>query len=178
MEARQVSELPSGEGWQFEPKWDGFRCLAFRTGHEVTLISKSGKDLTRFFPEVAASLADLTEASFVVDGELLIPLSSHLSFDALQMRLHPAQSRIEKLSRETPALLMLFDILADGATASLLEAPLSTRRASLEAFFSRLRKTGGLRLSPCTHRLHVWICRTGSQAAYERLGAAARRSGI
>src|SRR5262245_60108166 len=113
MEAKPVEALPRTGSWQFEPKWDGFRCVATRRGARVDLMAKSGKPLTRYFPEVAAALASIEFRSFVVDGELLIPQGAALSFDGLQMRLHPAQSRIDKLSRETPAILMLFDMLQD-----------------------------------------------------------------
>ena len=143
MEAKLVTELPSGEGWQFEPKWDGFRCLVFKAGGEVALISKSGKPLERYFPEVAAAIAALPDKTLALDGELLIPVGAALSFEALQARLHPAQSRIRKLSVETPARLMLFDWLADPAL------PLAERRAELEAFYARHR-CATLRLSPAT----------------------------
>src|SRR5688500_3474664 len=98
MEARLVDELPDEPGWQFEPKWDGFRCLAFRAGPEVDLRAKSGKPLARYFPEVVALLRELPQDSFVLDGELAIPVGANLAFDALQMRLHPAETRIRKLS--------------------------------------------------------------------------------
>ena len=114
MEALLAAELPEGAGWQFEPKWDGFRCLARRDGAEITLTSKSGKPLARYFPEVVAMLAAVKETRFVVDGELIIPLGDALSFDALQLRLHPAESRVRRLAGETPAELMLFDLLELG----------------------------------------------------------------
>ncbi len=143
MEARLVAELPAGDGWQFEPKWDGFRCLVFKAGDKVELISKSGKPLARYFPEVAAAVSALTPRMLALDGELLIPVGRTLSFEALQMRLHPAESRIRKLSVETPALLMLFDWLETTA------APLAERRDALEAFHAR-HGTAALRLSPKT----------------------------
>ena len=102
MEARLVSELPTGAGWQFEPKWDGFRCVVFRNGERVELQAKSGKPLSRFFPEVVERVHNLSPRRFVLDGELAIPVGESLSFDALQMRLHPAESRIRKLSTVTP----------------------------------------------------------------------------
>jgi ATP-dependent DNA ligase len=102
MEARQVDALPEGPGWQFEPKWDGFRCLAFREGAAVELRAKSGKPLGRYFPEVVERLATLRPDRFILDGELVIPQNGALSFDALQNRLHPAESRIRKLAGETP----------------------------------------------------------------------------
>src|SRR3974390_2677617 len=101
MEAQLVAELPHEPGWQLEPKWDGFRCLAYRAGKEVDLRAKSGKPLARYFPEVVAMIGALPQRQFVVDGELAIPMGDALS---LQMRIHPAESRIKKLAAETPAL--------------------------------------------------------------------------
>jgi ATP-dependent DNA ligase len=150
MEAKLVAELPREDGWQFEPKWDGFRCLAYRAGSEVDLRAKSGKPLTRYFPEVAAMLRSLPQKEFVLDGELAIPLGDTLSFDALQMRIHPAASRIKKLSAETPAILILFDMLLDAKGESLIEAALVSRRAVLEAFYDKARERTGLKLSPYT----------------------------
>jgi ATP-dependent DNA ligase len=148
MEALLAAELPEGEGWQFEPKWDGFRCLARRAAAEVTLTSKSGKPLARYFPEVVEMLLSLKDRRFVIDGELIIAVGDALSFDALQLRLHPAESRIRKLAKETPAELMVFDLLAlDGK--SLTGQPLSKRRDALERFFARNR-VPGLKLSPVT----------------------------
>ena len=111
MEAKLVTELPHDEGWQFEPKWDGFRCLAYRAGDEVDLRGKSGKTLARYFPEIVAILLRLKQKEFVLDGELAIPVGDTLSFDALQTRVHPAEGRIKKLAKETPAILILFDML-------------------------------------------------------------------
>jgi ATP-dependent DNA ligase len=150
MEARLVDDLPDETGWQFEPKWDGFRCLAFRAGDEVELRAKSGKPLARYFPEMAAALRRLKPARFVLDGELAIPLGETFSFDALQMRLHPAERRIRKLAAETPAVLVLFDLLATPGGESLLQTPLAQRRTALEAFFRSLGPTDSLRLSPFT----------------------------
>lgn len=131
MEARLADELPCGEGWQYEPKWDGFRCLVFRDGDEVHLQSKSGKPLARYFPEVVETMLALDADRFVVDGELIIPVGGVLSFEALQLRLHPAESRVRRLAAETPAQLMLFDLLFHKET-SYLNAPLWRRRQSLE----------------------------------------------
>src|SRR3954452_13012410 len=128
MEAKLVGELPQEPGWQFEPKWDGFRCLAFRAGDEVDLRAKSGKPLARYFPEVVEFVRALKPERFVIDGELAIPVGDTLSFDALQMRLHPAESRIRKLSVETPALLILFDCLMTPHDEVLLGEPLGARR--------------------------------------------------
>jgi ATP-dependent DNA ligase len=166
MEARSVAELPDEGPWQFEPKWDGFRCLAGRSGARVELRAKSAKSLARFFPEVISALLDLKTERFVLDGELLIPIGPSLSFDALQMRLHPAQSRVEKLSRETPALFMAFDLL-QAATDSLLDRPLRERRAALERFFKAEGRPSGLRLSPYTldrRQAQTWLRRAGAGA--------------
>jgi ATP-dependent DNA ligase len=131
MEAKLVEALPEGEGWQFEPKWDGFRCLAFRDGSDVHLQSKSGKPLGRYFPEVVERLLALEADRFVLDGELIIPVGGVLSFDALQLRLHPAESRVRRLAAETPAQLMLFDLLFFKET-SYLDVALEDRRRVLE----------------------------------------------
>src|SRR6185295_8653916 len=135
MEAKLVGELPKDGGWQYEPKWDGFRCLAFRAGDAVEIKAKSGKSLARFFPEVLANLRALAAKTFVLDGELVIPVDGGLSFDALQMRLHPAESRITRLAAETPATFVVFDCLLRKAGHPLLAKPFENRRAVLEGFF-------------------------------------------
>jgi len=150
MEAKLVDVLPEGAGWQFEPKWDGFRCLAFRNDETVELRAKSGKSLSRFFPEVVEALAALPVKRFVIDGELAIPVDDSLSFDALQMRLHPAESRIRKLSKETPAILVLFDCLVSRENRNMVHEPLLQRREALEQFYLALKSPGLLRLSPYT----------------------------
>lgn len=149
MEARLADALPDGEGWQFEPKWDGFRCLVFRSGEAVTLQSKAGRPLERYFPEVVEAVRALRTPALVLDGELVIPLGGTLSFDALQMRLHPAESRVRRLARETPAQLMLFDCLLDAKGRNLIDRPLSERRAALEQFHAG-EASPMLRLSPCS----------------------------
>lgn len=163
MEAKAADTLPDDRGqWQYEPKWDGFRCLAFKAGDGVELRAKSGKPLGRYFPEVVSMLRDLNANEFVVDGEIVIDIDGSLSFDALQMRLHPAESRIRKLSVETPAKLILFDMLASG-DASLLHQPLSARRQALDSFV----KSAGhahLELSRCTRNLTTateWLGESG-----------------
>src|SRR6478672_3879028 len=133
MEALLAAELPEGKGWQFEPKWDGFRCLARRDGDEVTLTSKSGKPLARYFPEVAEMLCRIKAKQFLLDGELIIPAGDALSFEALQLRLHPAESRVRKLAAETPAELIAFDLL-ELEGKSLADEPLAQRREALESF--------------------------------------------
>ena len=164
MEAKLVEALPTDDGWQFEPKWDGFRCLAFREGDQVELHAKSGKPLGRFFPEIVQALAALPVTRFAVDGELAIPVGDSLAFDALQMRLHPAESRIRKLSQQTPALYMLFDCLAGLDGLPLIDAPLAQRRQSLEALFAAFGPQPRLRLSPFTRSAAVakrWLDRSG-----------------
>ncbi len=108
MEARSVNAIPVGEQWQYEPKWDGFRCLLAHDGKSVTMTSKSGQDLTRYFPEVAQAAAQLPERRFILDGELVVPMGDEFSFDALLQRIHPAASRIKRLSEETPAQFSRF----------------------------------------------------------------------
>lgn len=162
MEAKLVADLPADAGWQFEPKWDGFRAIAVRRGGALELYSKSGKRLDRFFPEIAAMLEALPERCFILDGELVVPLGDTLSFDSLQARLHPAPSRIARLARETPAQLILFDCLGLGEV-DLLGEPLTARRAALEAFHA---DHGGpdLLLSPRTTSVahaRAWLATSG-----------------
>lgn len=131
MEARLVAKLPAGADWQYEPKWDGFRCLAFRDGDTAELMSKSGKSLGRYFPEIVAALLEMSERRVVLDGELVLPRGDCLSFADLQLRLHPSATRIARLSHEIPAQLMLFDCLQHSGAVLLAES-LDQRRASLE----------------------------------------------
>ena len=134
MEAKSVDEVPSGAEWQYEPKWDGFRCLAFRDGDDVELQSKAGETLARYFPEMVEAVRQVKAKRFVLDGELVIPKGKSLSFDDLLLRIHPAESRVKKLSAETPALYVVFDLLVDERGTSLVALPLSERRKRLEAF--------------------------------------------
>ncbi|QKC85370.1 ATP-dependent DNA ligase [Mesorhizobium sp. NZP2077] len=163
MEAKAADALPDDGGeWQYEPKWDGFRCLAFKAGDEVDLRAKSGKPLGRYFPEVVSRLRELNAKDFVVDGEIVIDIGGLLSFDALQMRLHPAASRIRKLSLETPAKLVLFDMLASSDT-SLMDQPLSERRQALELFV-KLAGHVDIELSRSTRNLEIatkWLGESG-----------------
>ena len=161
MEARLVDNLPKDEGWQYEPKWDGFRCLAFKSGGEVELRAKSGKSLSRYFPDVVERVRALRKKSFVVDGELIIIDGNALSFEALQLRLHPAASRVAKLAADQPAQLLLFDCLANGQK-SLLAAPLTQRRAALESLIGKAARC--IRLSPYTRDAsasRAWLKKTG-----------------
>ena len=165
MEAKLVADLPTDPGWRFEPKWDGFRCLAFRSGGEVDLRAKSGKPLARYFPDVKAALMALPVDRFILDGELTIPVKGELSFDALQMRLHPAESRVRKLAAESPATFVLFDCLLDAKGQSLADAPLGQRHAELEAVFGRFQASDHIRLSPGTEDLaeaRIWLAKTGA----------------
>lgn len=162
MEAKLVASLPEEPGWQFEPKWDGFRCLVFRSGESIDLMSKSGKSLARFFPEIVAMVARLPTAEFALDAELLIPVNDVLRFDALQARLHPAASRIAKLSVETPAQLMAFDCLKLGG-CTLISRPLSERRIALEQLCENFAEPA-LLLSPRTTEAAVaagWLAESG-----------------
>lgn len=162
MEALLAEELPAGDGWQFEPKWDGFRCIAVRSGKDVELWSKSGKPLARYFPEIAAMFAGLKAREFILDGELLIIAGGAVSFDALQLRLHPAASRVRKLAAETPAMVMAFDCLAIGGEL-LGDRPLSERRKILEAMLAK-EDNPALLLSPATgdrDQALGWLKRTG-----------------
>ncbi|PZM16499.1 ATP-dependent DNA ligase [Rhizobium tubonense] len=165
MEARSAEALPEGKRWQYEPKWDGFRCLAFKEGMNVDLRAKSGKPLARYFPEVVAFLQHLPAERFVIDGELVIEIDGLLSFEALQMRLHPAESRIRKLSAENPAKLVMFDILLTPDGRTLIDCPLSERRAELEAFSVQAERRGKLTLSPIANHLKQarrWLSEAGS----------------
>src|SRR5436190_1443181 len=165
MEATSVDAIPVGPEWQYEPKWDGFRCLVFRDGDTVELQSKAGKPLTRYFPDVVASAKALTGKEFVLDGEIVVPRGRAFSFDALLQRIHPAASRIAKLAQETPALLIVFDLLEDERGDALLDAPLAERRPKLEAFARKNLRANGVRLSPATTRLSDakgWLTKVGA----------------
>ena len=156
MDALLVSEIPTGEGWQYEPKWDGFRILVFRDGPNVDLQSKKGQPLARYFPEVVEAAGKLAAKKFVLDGELVIPQDQSLSFDALLQRIHPSQSRINKLSKETPAVLILFDMLVDTDGKLLADQPLKIRRAALEAFAKKyLKRNHRIVLSPATTDMRI-----------------------
>jgi ATP-dependent DNA ligase len=145
-----VSQIPDGPGWSYEPKWDGFRCLAFKSGKQVLLQSKAGQPLGRYFPELVKALAELPQKQFVVDGEIVIYSGEHLSFDDLLLRIHPAESRIRKLSEETPATFMCFDLLVDTKGKSLVDLPFRERRSKLEEFFKDLKENKTVRLSPAS----------------------------
>lgn len=146
MLASPAPEIPDGDGLLFEPKWDGFRCLVFRDGDEVTLQSRSGKPLNRYFPEVIANLLATLPDRVVLDGELVVDRNGKLDFDALTERIHPAASRVALLAEQTPARFVAFDILALG-DESLLEVPTKARRATLT---STITPGDGLHITPAT----------------------------
>jgi ATP-dependent DNA ligase len=165
MDALLVAEIPTGEEWQYEPKWDGFRTLVFRDGEKVELQSKKGQPLARYFPEVVEAVGELGAKKFVLDGEMVIPQDKSLSFDALLQRIHPSESRIKKLSKETPALLILFDMLVDTEGKLLADQPLRVRRKALEAFAKKyLKGNEQIVLSPAAADIRVgrrWLSGVG-----------------
>src|SRR5262249_14599686 len=164
MEARLVDEIPTGEDWQYEPKWDGFRCIAFRNGDRTYLQSKAGQPLARYFPDVVTALSKVRAQEFVLDGELVVPVSGALSFDELQLRLHPAASRVQKLANANPALYILFDILAENGEV-YLQRILRERRQLLKKFVrSNFGSGKNLHLSPATTDYRTasdWFKKTG-----------------
>jgi ATP-dependent DNA ligase len=159
MEAKSVEQLPAGDFWEYEPKWDGFRCVAFRDGDRVDLQSKSGQPLARYFPEVAEALRRLKPKQFVLDGEIVVPIKGQFSFDDLLMRIHPAASRIQKLAKETPAKLIVFDLLVDDRGRAIVDETLAARRKKLDAFvrkyFAQDSKHKSIELSPATTDLSI-----------------------
>jgi len=162
MEAESQAEIPAGEGWQYEPKWDGFRCLAFRDGDEVDLRSKAGKPLGRYFPDVVETLRSLRANRFVLDGEIVVPVGDSLSFEELQLRLHPAASRVQKLAAAHPAVLITFDLLLGARGGPLVYRPLAERREKLEAFARQFYEgEDRIRLSRATTdaaKANDWLC--------------------
>lgn len=165
MEAEQHEELPAGRGWQYEPKWDGFRCLAFRDGDDIRLQSKAGKPLQRYFPELVDALAAIGARRFLLDGEIVLRVDGHLAFDQLLQRIHPAASRIERLAREMPAEYMVFDLLVDERGTDRSIEPLQERRERLERFAARyFSRAGRLHLSRVTRSLPTarrWLAGAG-----------------
>lgn len=153
MEARSVDAIPAGKEWQYEPKWDGFRCLLMRDAGTVTMYSKAGQDLSRYFPEVVGAALTLGEKSFVLDGEIVVPVGGGFSFDDLLQRIHPAASRVKKLSEQTPALFLAFDLLKSGKT-ELADQLLPKRRSQLEDFANHYFSRENLfRLSPASRKV-------------------------
>jgi ATP-dependent DNA ligase len=165
MEARSVDTIPRGDEWQYEPKWDGFRCLLSRHGSKVELRSKSGEDLTRYFPELIDAALELKAAEFLLDGELVVPRGKAFSFDDLLQRIHPAASRVRKLAQETPALFLAFDLLATAKDTNLSAQPLAQRRPALEAFAkSQFNSNPTFRLSQTSRSFLTakkWLAQAG-----------------
>jgi ATP-dependent DNA ligase len=182
MEAQTADELPIGAEWRYEPKWDGFRCLAFRDRDRIDLRSKAGQPLGRYFPEIVRVLSDLPAQQFVLDGELVIPSDDSISFDELLMRIHPAESRIRQLARETPALYIVFDLLVDDQARALVRLPLDERRKALESFAQRVvSDTDSILLSPLTRNVATarrWLSgRSGLDGVIAKRGNERYRSG-
>jgi ATP-dependent DNA ligase len=176
-EAEQAEALPVGDGWLYEPKWDGFRCLAFRHGDRVELRSKSGKPLGRYFPDVVEAVRAMRAQRFVLDGEIVVPVGGTLSFEELQLRLHPAESRVRKLAAAHPALLVAFDLLLGPRGKALVDRPLAERRERLEAFAEQfVDPAGGLRLSPITDDVE-WARRWLDRGDRGLDGVMAKRAG-
>ena len=164
MESKAVAELPAGDGWQYEPKWDGFRCLVFRDGKKVCLRSRNQRLLNRYFPELVDGFATLPIKRFVLDGEIILLINGHSSFEDLQLRLHPAASRVQKLAQETPTRFVAFDMLVDPLNHDLRSDPLKTRRAELEDFHKSAGKHAFLQLSPAARSLKTaqdWLKKIG-----------------
>jgi ATP-dependent DNA ligase len=165
MEALSVDAIPEGDQWQYEPKWDGFRCLVFRDGDEVQLQSKAGQPLARYFPELVNAVRELKPKKFVLDSEIAIPVGQKLSFEDLQLRLHPAESRVRKLAKQTPAIMITFDLLVADKGSFLAGKTLADRRKSLESFAAKyFEKEGRIFLSPATRQVAVakrWFTNPG-----------------
>jgi ATP-dependent DNA ligase len=160
MEAESAAQLPRGAQWQYEPKWDGFRCLLVRDGSQISMQSKSGRDLVRYFPEIASAATTLSPKALTLDGELIVERDGGYSFDALLQRIHPAASRIKRLAAETPAIFIVFDLLRSGKR-DLFELPLMKRRAALERLARQAFVVGGVfRLSPASRNVadaEAWL---------------------
>jgi len=156
MEARTAAQLPESGDWLYEPKWDGFRGLAFRKNNDdVLLQSKAGQPLGRYFPELIEALRALPQRQFVLDGEIVILNEGHLDFNALLQRIHPAESRIRRLATETPVTFLSFDLLVNADGKLLTGETLERRKAELKEFFDQIGKNPTLRLSPSTRDLQL-----------------------
>src|SRR5438309_11317918 len=155
MLAKSVKEMPlakdDANGLLYEPKWDGFRCIVFRDGDEVELGSRNERPLTRYFPDVVDAVKEALPSRCVVDGEIVIAQDGRLDFESLQLRLHPAESRVRKLAAETPAELVAFDLLAID-DESLVATPFGERRARLE---HAVKETPSVHLTPATTDVDV-----------------------
>ena len=154
MLSKRIDELPAGDTWIFEPKWDGFRALVFRDRDEILIQSRDGKSLNRYFPELLGPLQAQLPARCVLDGEIVIAKNGGLDFEALQLRIHPAASRVKLLSQETPASIVFFDLLCEG-DRDLRGEPFQSRRHSLETLLSILRHRAGPRLGREARRVRA-----------------------
>jgi ATP-dependent DNA ligase len=164
MEALPAEQIPTGPDWQYEPKWDGFRCLAFKDGDAVHLQSKNTEPLARYFPELVTALKQVKADRIVMDGEIVVPVGAKFSFDALLQRIHPAASRIAKLAKETPAKLIVFDLLVVRGK-NIADQPLRERRRMLEILFPRALQHPALELSPASTQLadaEAWLQSAGA----------------
>ena len=166
--ARSAKELPVGEEWRYEPKWDGFRTVVFKEGDEVQLQSRNGRPMNRYFPDVVEQVRGLSSAAVVLDGEIVVVVDGVQEFDLLSQRIHPAASRVERLARETPAEYVAFDLLADGKKL-LLELPYEERRARLAE-----RVDGPVELTPVlgsAEEAGQWLTGTSEGVIAKQAGA-------
>jgi ATP-dependent DNA ligase len=152
MLSKRIDELPTGGTWIFEPKWDGFRALVFRDGDEIEIQSRDAKSLNRYFPELLGPLRAQLPARCVLDGEIVIASDGGLDFDALQLRIHPAASRVKLLSQESPASIVFFDLLCEG-NRDLRSVPFQSRRKELESLLSSAAPP--IHLTPATDKTSV-----------------------
>jgi ATP-dependent DNA ligase len=166
--AKSARELPPGDGWCYEPKWDGFRTIVFRDGDDVQLQSRNGRPMNRYFPEIVEQALALPAERFVLDGEMVVTVDGVQEFDLLSQRIHPAASRVERLRKETPADLVAFDLLAEG-DETLLELPYTERRERLAAMV-----TDPVELTPATSDpddAAKWLAGTGEGVIAKRADA-------
>lgn len=176
MEAKRAESIPTGGNWLFEPKWDGFRAIVFRSGTKVAIQSKAGQPLTRYFPELVEAFLAMKPKEFVLDGEIVIPAGGTLSFDDLLLRIHPAESRVKKLAAETPANFFAFDLLY--AKEKLLTTePIEQRRKKLDAFFKTAKAPKLIHLSPATTNRKVALQWFSQLSALGLDGVMAKRLG-
>jgi ATP-dependent DNA ligase len=176
MEAVLVTRLPEGKEWRYEPKWDGFRCLAAKRGNTVFLHSKSGRPLGRYFPDIVNILEKLTAKRCVLDGELVVEGDRGYSFSDLQMRLHPAASRVKMLAQKQPATFVIFDLLETDKAENIMPAPFDERRLALQNFWRKYcSKVKPIKLSPQTDSISEamkWL----QSSAWNIDGIVAKRS--
>jgi ATP-dependent DNA ligase len=171
--AKSARELPGGDGWRFEPKWDGFRTIVFRDGGDVQLQSRNGRPMNRYFPDVVEQVLELPEERLVLDGEMIVVVDGVQEFDLLSQRIHPAASRVERLRRETPAAFVAFDLLAAG-DEPLLDLPYDERRERLAEVVA-----APVELTPVTddrEEADAWFG-PGSEGVIAKEGAAPYRPG-